>query len=42
MESNATVWEPGKQPLPAPARANQVAVHPPSACDAMPTINPFR
>ena len=42
MESNATVWEPGKQPLPAPARQPGRGAHPPSACDARPTISPFR
>ena len=41
IESNATVWEPGQQPLPAPARKPGRGA-PPSACGAMRTISPFR
>ena len=41
IESNATVWEPGQQPLPAPARKPGRG-RPPSACNAKPVIRPFR
>ena len=41
IESNTTVWEPGQQPLPAPARKpgreRQLSVY-----SAMRIINPFR
>ena len=41
IESNATVWEPGQRPLPAP-RENRDEARLPSACSGVQTINPFR
>jgi SRSO17 transposase len=41
IESNATVWEPGQQPLPAPAPKPGRGA-PPSVCNAMRNISPFQ